>query len=84
MTRLFLGNIEPGTSDDEIRAFLQRYGFPSFDAIEHEPGDGSRPAVLETFEGADPTAIGKLQQRIHNMHWKSRKLTAQLLRDGFA
>ena len=84
MTRLFLGNIEPGTSDDEIRAFLQRYGFPSFDAIEHEPGDGSRPAVLLTFSGVDSASMFDLQKRVHEMFWKKRKLTARILQDRFA
>lgn len=28
MSRLLLGNIEPGTSDEEIAAFLEKYGFP--------------------------------------------------------
>lgn len=29
MVRLMLGNIEPGTSDDEIQESLVKYGFPS-------------------------------------------------------
>lgn len=38
MTRLLQGNLEPGTTDDEIRDFLVKYGFPPFDEIEHQPG----------------------------------------------
>ena len=83
MTRLMLGNLEPGTSDDEIRAFLEKYGFPAADEIEHAEGDGTRPAVVVTFQGADPAALTKLQQRIHNLYWKRRKLNAQLMRDQF-
>ncbi len=46
-----------------------------------KPGDSSRPAVLVTFEGADPTAIGKAAAAYpqHALE-ESRKLTAQLLR----
>jgi len=84
MPRLLLTNVEPGTSDDEIRDFLVKYGFPPFDAIAHEPGDGSRPSVLVTFADADPTALFKLQQRVHNMFWKKRKLAARILQDRFA
>jgi hypothetical protein len=84
ITRLLLGNIEPGTSDDEIRELLEKYGFPAFDEIEHTPGAGSRPAAVLTFLGADPAALAKVQQRFHNMHWKNRKLTAPVLRDSFA
>src|SRR5258707_190754 len=40
MTRLLLGNIEADTSDDEIREFLEKYGFSAFDEIEHTLGTG--------------------------------------------
>ncbi|CEJ96085.1 hypothetical protein BGLT_07065 [Caballeronia glathei] len=84
MARLYLGNLEPGTSDDEVREFLQKYGFPAFDSIEHEPGVGTRPGVVLTFDGVDPMVLGSLQQRIHNMYWKNRKLNALILKDDFA
>ena len=84
MTRLLLGNLEPGTTDDEIRDFLVKYGFPPFDAIEHQPGDGSRPSVLLSFAATDPTALDNLQQRVHDVYWKNRKLTAEILLDRFA
>lgn len=84
MTRLLLGNIEPGSTDDEIREFLVKYGFPPFDEIEHEPGDGSRPGALLKFENVDPEALAKLQPRIHDVYWKMRKLSARVLRDRFA
>jgi hypothetical protein len=84
MTRLMLANIEPGTTDDEIRDFLVKYGFPPFDTIEHEPGDGSRPGVLLTFASTDPAVLSKLQPRIHDVYWKKRKLSARILRDHFA
>jgi hypothetical protein len=81
---MLLGNLEPDTSDEEIREFLVKYGFPPFDEIEHQPGEGSRPAVVLTFQDADLTVLGQLQQRIHSMYWKNRKLNAQILHDGFA
>ncbi|WP_316149473.1 RNA-binding protein [Cupriavidus sp. BIC8F] len=84
MSRLLLGNIEPGTSDEEIAAFLEKYGFPPFDNLEHEDGDGSQPAVLLTYGNLDPMVLGKLQQRIHHMYWKKRELTASILHDRFA
>ncbi len=84
MTRLLLGNLDPATTDDEIGEFLVKYGFPPFDKVEHQPGDGSRPAVVLTFAATDATALGKLRERIHNVYWKKRKLSAQILRDHFA
>jgi len=84
MASLLLGNVKAGASDDEIRDFLVRYGFPPFDAIQHEPGDGSRPSVLLTFAAMDPVALGKLQQRIHDMYWNERRVSAHVMRDHSA
>ncbi|RDK04937.1 RNA-binding protein [Cupriavidus lacunae] len=84
MSRLPLGNIEPGTSDVEIGAFLEKYGFPPFDNLEHEEGDGSHPAVLLIYGNLDPMVLTKLQERIDHMYWKKRELTASILHDRFA
>ncbi|MBB3016956.1 hypothetical protein [Cupriavidus alkaliphilus] len=84
MSRLLLTNIAPDTSDEEIRTFLEKYGFPPFDSLEHEDGDGTHPAVLLTYETLDPAVLGKLQQRIDHMYWKKRQLSASILHDRFA
>jgi hypothetical protein len=84
MARLLLGNFEPGTSDEEIRDFLVKYGFPPFETIEHEPGDGSHPAALLTFTGVDATTMFTLRERVHDLFWKSRKLTARIIQDRYA
>jgi hypothetical protein len=81
MALLLLGNVEPGTTDTEIREFLIKYGFPPFDAIQHQPGDGSQPSVLVTFTGIDALALAKLRQRIHELYWNNRTLAAQVLPD---
>jgi len=83
MARLLLGNLESATSDDEIREFLVKYGFPPFDDIEHIPGDGSRPSVLLTFNGVAPEAVRSLQARIHGMYWHNRKLTLRIMTERF-
>jgi hypothetical protein len=83
MMHLLLGNIEPGTTDDEIRDLLVKYGFPSFDEIAHVEGDGSRPAVALTFNTIDATALSSLQSRLHNMYWKNRQLSAAIGRERF-
>jgi hypothetical protein len=81
MTRLLLGNIEPGTSEEEVADFLHKYGFPAYDRIEQVPGDGSRPAVLLTYLGVTESALEKLRPRVHEMFWKSRKLNVMILGD---
>ncbi|MGY4827630.1 RNA-binding protein [Sphaerotilaceae bacterium SBD11-9] len=83
MTRMLLGNIEPGTTDDEIKEFLAKYGFPEWTSIEHVEGDGSRPAVLILYEGLDTFTLNELKPRIHEIFWKHRKLNVSVLIDHF-
>jgi len=80
MARLLLGNLEPGTGDEEVRDFLVKYGFPPYEKIEHEPGE----TVLLTFTDLDEAKLFTLQQRVHDMFWKSRKLTARIIHDRYA
>ena len=79
MAQLWIGNIAPGTSDDELKALLVKYGFPAFDSIEHVPGDGSRPAVMVSFTMTDPMALQQLQPRVHNLYWKNRRLNVEVM-----
>ena len=48
MERLWIANIAPGTSDDEIKALVAKYARDPMECvgIEHVAGDGSRPAVM--------------------------------------
>ena len=84
MARLWIGNIEDNTSDEELQELLTKYGFPKFDAIERVPGDGSRPAAIFTFEAASPEGLAQVAPRIQDLFWKHRKLTVQVMRDNFA
>jgi hypothetical protein len=61
MAELLIGNLEEGTTDDEVREFLTKYGFPAFDAIKHVPGAGLRPSEPQTFNEL-------VQPRIQNMY----------------
>ena len=79
MADLWIGNVDENTSDDEIRAFLIKYGFPSFDEIQRYPGTGTRPAVVLTFHDTTPDGLRGLQSRIHNMFWKGRTLVVQVV-----
>jgi hypothetical protein len=79
MAGLWMGNVDSSVSDDEIRELLAWYGFPEFDAIEHIAGDGSRPAVLLTFNDAPAQALRTLQPRIQDLFWKNRKLHVQVM-----
>jgi hypothetical protein len=84
MADLVLGNVEAGTSDEDIKAFLVKYGFPPFDEIEHMPGDGSRPAVLLKFNDAPVEALNSLLPRIQDMFWNNRKLHVHVVNERYS
>jgi len=76
--KLWIGNVEPGTSDAELREFLARYGIDQVDSIQQVEGDGSRPAVVVDVP-ATADVLNKVTQRLNGLHWKGRTLTVQAL-----
>jgi hypothetical protein len=74
-----MANVDSNATDDEIRDFLVRYGFPPYDTIQHVPGDGSHPAVLLTFHDQPAEALRTLGNRIHDMFWKTSKIQVHVL-----
>jgi RNA recognition motif-containing protein len=72
--KLWIGNLDPETSDDELREFLKKYTKLEIKAIVRHPGDGSRPAVMLELVGEDIVALDAAQRRLHGMHWKNRAL----------
>ena len=74
--KLWIGNIAPGTNDEELRAFLAKYGIDAVASIEHVEGDGSRPAAVLDVAAA-PDALMKVTQRLNGMYWKGRTLVVQ-------
>lgn len=72
--KLWIGNLDPKTTDDELREFLQKYTKLNITGIVRHPGDGSRPAVLLDVEGDDIAALDAAQRRLHGMYWKDRPL----------
>ena len=76
--KLWIGNIAPGTSDEELRALLGKYGVAEIASIQQVPGEGSRPAaILEV--AATPESLGKVTQRLNGLYWKGRSLTVQAM-----
>lgn len=84
MSRLMLVNVEPGTSDEALREFLGRYGFPEAETIERLPGEGPHPTVLLHFPGLDAAALETLRLRIHEVYWRHRQLEARILIEPFS
>ena len=75
MERLWLANLAPEATDDDVRELVGRYA-PDVEiaGIQHLPGDGSRPAVLITFTGKKFDTLGKLKLRLDGLFWKGRRL----------
>ena len=78
--KLWIGNIAPGTNDDELRAFLGRYGIEpeAVASISQVASEGSRPAAIVEV-AATPEKLNKVTQRLNGMYWKGRSLTVQTM-----
>lgn len=74
---LWIGNISPEVTDEDLSAFVAKYGCPVPNRIERVPGDGSRPAAVLFFDSAPDKAIYDAQFRLHGMYWKGRQLFVQ-------
>jgi RNA recognition motif-containing protein len=85
--KLWIGNLDPKTTDDELREFLKKYTKLTITGIVRHPGDGSRPAVMLELEGGFRSGRGgrqgrqarqphldAAQRRLHGMYWKNRPL----------
>jgi hypothetical protein len=75
MEKLWLGNIAPGTTDDDLKELVKKYA-PDIECTEimRVDGDGTRPAALLTFSGKKFDSLGKLSLRLNGMYWKERSL----------
>ena len=80
--KLWIANIAPGTSDDEIREFVKKYA-PDLEcrSILRVEGDGSRPGAMLDFAGAPYGAVEKISTRLNGMYWKGRALLASPQRE---
>lgn len=79
MTKLLIDNVATTASDEDVRQLLLRYGFPSYDTVEHLPGDGSRTSLLLTFADTSSAALHSLLPRIQHLFWNDRKLEVEVM-----
>lgn len=75
MSRLWLSNVPPEASDDDLRELAKKYS-PHLEviALQREPGDGSRPVAFMTFKGGEFGDVERLAERLNGLYWKERKL----------
>lgn len=76
--KLWVGNIAPGTTDDEVRELLKKYA-PDLEVsrITRVDGDGSRPAAVVEFVDTPYGSVEKVSMRLNGMYWKERSLLVQ-------
>ena len=72
---LWIGNIEPGTSEAEVIEFVKKYAHElECKGVKHMEGDGSRPAMVLQFPDAGFGELERLQLRLNGIYWKGRQL----------
>ena len=78
--KLWIGNMAPDTTDEEIRAFVMKYA-PTLEikSIQRVDGDGTRPGASIEFTDTPYGSVEKISLRLHGMHWKGRELFVQTL-----
>jgi hypothetical protein len=76
--QLWIGNIAPGTTDDELRELVRKYTQLEVASVRREDGDGSQPAAVLEFEGVDRGALYEAQRRLNGMFWKEHTLRVYL------
>ena len=78
--RIWIGNMAPGTTDEEIKALVKKY-FPDLECteIQRVEGTGTHPGAMLRFAGATSAQLSNLSLRLHGMHWKGSSLNCQTM-----
>ena len=73
--KFWIGNIAPGTTDDEIKELIKKYA-PELECthLERVEGTGSRPGAMLELSGGGQGAVENLGRRLNGMYWKERSL----------
>jgi len=76
MIKLWLTNVAPEATDDDIRALIGSYA-PDVKCtdVQREEGDGSRPVAFVAVPGATQDGLDKACARLNGMFWKGRSLS---------
>ena len=75
MSRLWLSNVAPEATDEELRELAKKYA-PNLECLtlQREPGDGTRPVAFMTFKGGELGDVERLAERLNGLFWQGRKL----------
>jgi RNA recognition motif-containing protein len=78
--QLWIGNIDPETTEDELRELVRKYTKLEVARLTREAGDGSRPGAVLEFDEGSREALYEAQRRLNGLYWKNRTLTAYVPR----
>jgi hypothetical protein len=76
--KLWIGNIAPGTSDEEITGLVKKYA-PELTctSVQRVEGTGSRPGAMLELAGGGMGSIENVSRRLNGIYWKNRELYCQ-------
>lgn len=77
--KLWISNLPPETSDDELRAFVRKYTEVEIDSLTRIDGDGSHPGVLIGIDHASEVMLMGMQRRLDRMYWNLHRLSVQVM-----
>ncbi len=73
---LWLVNLDPETTDDELRDLVRSIARLEVASLTRVPGDGVRTAARLELAPASRAAVEYAQQQLNGLRWKDRSLTA--------
>jgi RNA recognition motif-containing protein len=76
--KLWLANIDPEVTDDELRELVRKYTKLEVARLTRETGDGSRRGAALEFDKGSREALYEAQRRLNGLYWKNRALTAHV------
>ena len=83
--RLWIGNVPPAASDEELVELVKKYCGRECKIVERVDDGGATPGRVLEFAGLALGELDAIAQRIAGLYWKERALTAyHLLLDGAA
>jgi hypothetical protein len=77
--KLWISNLPPNKSDEDVRAFVRKYAQVEIDALTRIDGDGSRPGVLIQIGSAPELMLAGIKYRLDKMYWDQHELAVYIL-----
>jgi hypothetical protein len=76
--QLWLGNIGPETTDDDLRELVRKYTGLEAARVTQEAGDGSHPGAVLEFDEGNRDVLYEAQRRLNGLFGKNRTLSASV------